>query len=66
MSSSGLSIWREDDPVHLTAAAYNDIAVVLSIQQAASSQPTEKVVGECHTDTYHSSPGCERAGVDQR
>ena len=31
-SSAGLSIWREDDPVHLTAAAYNDIAVVLSSQ----------------------------------
>ena len=29
-SSAGLSIWREDDAVHLTAAAYNDIAAVLS------------------------------------
>ena len=28
-SSAGLSIWREDNPVHLTAAAYNDIAAVL-------------------------------------
>ena len=31
-SSAGLAIWREDDPVHLTAAAYNDIAAVLSNQ----------------------------------
>ena len=31
-SSAGLSIWREDDPVHLTAAANNDIAAVLSSQ----------------------------------
>ena len=31
-SSAGLSIWREDDAVHLTAAAYNDIAAVLSHQ----------------------------------
>ena len=29
-SSAGLSIWREDDAVHITAAAYNDIAAVLS------------------------------------
>ena len=31
-SSAGLSIWREDDPVHLTAAAYADIAAVISAQ----------------------------------
>ena len=31
-SSAGLPIWREDDPVHLTAAAYKDIAAVLSNQ----------------------------------
>ena len=31
-SSAGLAIWREDDPVHLTAAAYNDITAVLSNQ----------------------------------
>ena len=31
-SSTGLSIWREDDAVHLTAAAYNDIAAVLANQ----------------------------------
>ena len=27
--SAGLSIWREDDVVHLTVTAYNDIATVL-------------------------------------
>ena len=26
----GLSIWREDDQVHLTSAAYGDIAAVIS------------------------------------
>ena len=31
-SSAGLSIWREDDAVHLTTAAYNTIAVVLANQ----------------------------------
>ena len=31
-SSTGLPVWREDDRVHLTAAAYNDIAAVLSNQ----------------------------------
>ena len=28
-SSAGLSLWRDDDPVHLTVAAYGDIAEVL-------------------------------------
>ena len=31
-SSAGLSIWRDDDPVHLSMAAYNDIGAVLSSQ----------------------------------
>ena len=39
-SSAGLSIWREDDPVHLTAAAYGDIAAVISAQaETTSRQP---------------------------
>ena len=40
-SSAGLSIWREDDPLHLMAAAYNDIAAVLSSQaENNGQQPT--------------------------
>ena len=31
-SSTGLPIWREDDPVHLTVAAYRDIAAIISSQ----------------------------------
>ena len=31
-SSAGLPIWSEDDPKHLMAAAYKDIAAVLSSQ----------------------------------
>ena len=31
-SSAGMSVWRSDDPVHLTAAAYRDIAGVLEAQ----------------------------------
>ena len=39
-SSAGLSIWREDDPVHLTEAAYGDIAAVISAQaETTSRQP---------------------------
>ena len=39
-SSAGLSIWREDDSVHLTAAAYGDIAAVISAQaETTSRQP---------------------------
>ena len=36
-SSAGLSIWREDDAVHLTAASYGDIAAVLANQAEANS-----------------------------
>ena len=40
-SSAGLTIWREDDPVHLTAAAYGDISAVISNQaETTSRQPT--------------------------
>ena len=44
MSSTGLPIWREDDEVHLTAAAYNDIAAVLSIQ--AENNDKQPVTGQ--------------------
>ena len=37
-SSAGLSIWREDDPAHLTAATYNNIAAVLSSQADNNSR----------------------------
>ena len=37
-SSAGLSIWREDHPVHLTEAAYGDIAAVLSTQAETTSK----------------------------
>ena len=43
-SSTGLSIWREDDPVHLTAPAYNDIAAVLSSQ--AENNGKQPAVGQ--------------------
>ena len=40
-SSAGLTIWREDDPVHLSAAAYGDISAVISNQaETTSRQPT--------------------------
>ena len=44
-SSAGLSIWREDDPVHLSAAAYNDIAAVLASQ--ANNNGRQPTVGYC-------------------
>ena len=45
-SSAGLSIWREDNPVHLTAAAYNNIAAVLenSGRQPISSHTRRRLV----------------------
>ena len=43
-SSAGLSILREDDPVHLTAPAYNDIAAVLSSQ--AENNGKQPAVGQ--------------------
>ena len=44
MSSTGLPICREDVEVHLTAAAYNDIAAVLSIQ--AENNDKKPVTGQ--------------------
>ena len=39
-SSAGLPIWREDDPVHLTAAAYGDLAAIISTQaETTGRQP---------------------------
>ena len=37
-SSAGLSIWRDDHPVHLTEATYGDIAAVLSTQAETTSK----------------------------
>ena len=31
-SSAGLSVWKENDPVHLTSAAYKDIASLIQHQ----------------------------------
>ena len=56
-SSAGLSIWREDDPVHLTAAANNNIAAVLSSQaenngkQPAASQLRRRLASVVTTPT---------------
>ena len=39
---SSSSVWREDDPVHLTAAAHGDIAAVLANQaQNTSGQSSQ-------------------------
>ena len=35
---AGLSLWREDNPVHLTAAVYGDIAVVIYNQAETSGK----------------------------
>ena len=41
ISSAGMSIWQEDDPVHLTNAAYDDIAASLvKVVTAAATDPT--------------------------
>ena len=37
-SSAGLSVWLEDNPVHLTASAYKDIASLVQNQAALSEQ----------------------------
>ena len=40
-SSAGMRVWRADDPVHLTAAAYNDVAGVIEAQaNLAADGPT--------------------------
>ena len=41
ISSAGISIWQEGDPVHLTNAAYSDIAASLSkVVTMAAFDPT--------------------------
>ena len=37
-SSAGLSVWLEDNPVHLTASAYKDIASLVQNQAALVDQ----------------------------
>ena len=42
LSSAGVSVWRDDHPVHLTAAAYSDIAAVIANQAVSTSgQPRQ-------------------------
>ena len=70
-SSAGLPIWREDDTVHLTAAAYNDIAAVLSNQaenhgkQPVTGQVRRRLASVISAATA-ATPSGERAGLDQR
>ena len=41
INSAGISIWQEEDPVHLTNAAYGDIAASLArVVTTAASKPT--------------------------
>ena len=41
-SSAGMSIWQEEDPVHLTNTAYGDIAASLNkVVTASATDPSE-------------------------
>ena len=40
ISSAGISIWLEDDPVHLTNAAYGDIAANLVKMVTKTTDPS--------------------------
>ena len=69
-SSAGLSIWREDDPVLLTAATYNFIVAVLSNQ--AENNGNRSSVGQLRRRLVSVIPApsttapAVRARVDQR
>ena len=46
ISSAGISIWQEEGPVHLTNAAYGDIAASLArVVTTAASEPTADQLG---------------------
>ena len=68
-SSAGLPIWREDDTVHLTAAAYNDIAAVLSNQaqnhgmQPVTGQVRRRLASVIPADTAATPPVREPAWI---
>ena len=61
-SSGGLSLWRDDDPVHLTVAAYGDIAEVLTTQAAATNQqPPVEEAGQRGAHAENQKDPCQRA-----
>ena len=62
-SSTGFSIWREDDTVHLTVAAYNDIAAVLANQ--AKNNGKQPLTGQCHPSRYEGDTSGQGTSVDQ-
>ena len=72
-SSAGLSIWRDDDGVHLKAAAYRDLAANLSNQaetngkQPLSGQTRRRLAsGQRHPNPSKTSACIQRTRVDQR
>ena len=52
-SSAGMPIWREDDAVHLTVAAYGDVAAILSSHAEANGKiPTQEEAGQHYDDNW--------------
>ena len=62
-SSAGLSIWREDDPVHLTAAAYGDIAAVISAQAETTSRQPQAGLARRRLASVVPTPAATRQAV---
>ena len=55
ISSAGMSIWQEDDPVHLTNAAYGDIAA--SLVKVVTTAATDPSADQLRQPRLQSSPG---------
>ena len=54
ISSAGISIWLEDDPVHLTNAAYGDIAASLvKLVTKSTSDPGADLLRRPRLALYH-------------
>ena len=66
-SFAGMSVWRADDPVHLTATAYKDIAGVLEAQAnlAAEGQSTT-IRRRVNSVVPGPTSESEQFGMDQR
>ena len=57
LSSAGLSIWQESDPVHLTNAAYGDIAASLvKVVSTAATNPSADMLRRPQLESIVTKP----------
>ena len=63
-SFAGMSVWRADDPVHLTATAYKDITGVLEAQATLATEgQTTAIRKRVNSVVPGSTSGAEQVAV---